>query len=91
MSGFRWKSTIPRRNAATADSRSPYPVSTSTGVETPLTRMLSRSAMPGVPARGIRTNSASTQAQVAATIAALLGEDFTRAEPRAAAPLALRD
>ena len=45
---------------------------------------------PGVPARGIREAVPTTQAQVAATIAALLGEDFRTAEPRAAAPLPLR-
>ena len=43
----------------------------------------------GVPARGIRTGTVSTQSQVAATIAALLGEDFTKAEPRAATALPL--
>jgi hypothetical protein len=62
------------------------------GRETPASDRIWLGVMgPGVPARGIRTNSASTQSQVAATIAALLGEDFTRAEPRAASPLPLRD
>lgn len=45
---------------------------------------------PGVPALGIRKSVATTQSQVAATIAMLLGEDYTRAEPKAAAPLSLR-
>ncbi len=45
---------------------------------------------PGVPALGIREHTNATQSQVAATIAALLGEDFTQAEPKAARPLELR-
>jgi hypothetical protein len=45
---------------------------------------------PGVPPLGTRPGGAVTQAQVAATIAALLGEDYARAEPKAAAPLDLR-
>jgi hypothetical protein len=44
---------------------------------------------PGVPATGVRANVTATQAQVAATVAALLGEDFTKAEPRVAPPLDL--
>jgi hypothetical protein len=44
----------------------------------------------GVPPRGLRDGTAVTQSQVAATIAALLGEDYSRAEPKAAAPLPLR-
>lgn len=44
---------------------------------------------PGVPASGVRANVNATQAQVAATVAALLGEDFTKAEPRVAPPLDL--
>jgi hypothetical protein len=43
---------------------------------------------PGIPDRGARTNAASvTQGQVAATIAALLGQDFTAAYPAAAPTL----
>ncbi len=43
---------------------------------------------PDTPARGARSGVALVrQAQVAATVAALLGEDWQRAEPRAAAPL----
>lgn len=43
---------------------------------------------PGVtPALGVRADVATTQSQVAATIARLLGEDFTAFAPRAAAPL----
>jgi hypothetical protein len=42
---------------------------------------------PDTPPLGIRDSAAATQAQVAATIAALVGEDFRRAAPRAAAPL----
>jgi hypothetical protein len=45
---------------------------------------------PGVGASGVRADANVTQAQVAATIAALLGEDFTRAEPNAAPPLDFR-
>jgi len=43
---------------------------------------------PDTPARGERHNVAAvTQSQIAATIAALLGEDYQKAEPRAAKPL----
>lgn len=42
----------------------------------------------GVPAVGeVRTAVAVTQAQIAATVAALLGENFPKAAPRAAPPL----
>jgi hypothetical protein len=44
---------------------------------------------PGVPPLGIRARVTVTQSQVAATIAALLGENYTRAQPKAAAPLDL--
>ena len=44
---------------------------------------------PDTPALGERRNAAPvTQAQIAATIAALLGRDYRAAEPRAAPPLA---
>jgi hypothetical protein len=43
---------------------------------------------PDTPALGERRQTARvTQAQIAATVAALLGEDYTRVEPRAAAPI----
>jgi hypothetical protein len=42
---------------------------------------------PSVPALGTRENTSATQAQVAATIAALLGEDYVREQPKAAPPL----
>jgi type I phosphodiesterase/nucleotide pyrophosphatase len=42
---------------------------------------------PGVPPLGIRANVTVTQAQMAATIASLLGEDYVRAQPKAAAAL----
>jgi Type I phosphodiesterase / nucleotide pyrophosphatase len=45
---------------------------------------------PGVPALGVRTNTTVTQAQVAATIATLLGEDYVREQPKAAPPLNLQ-
>jgi hypothetical protein len=43
---------------------------------------------PDTPALGERAQTATvTQAQIAATVAALLGKDYTRAQPRAAAPI----
>jgi hypothetical protein len=42
---------------------------------------------PDTPALGERENVEATQSQVAATIAALVGEDFTAASPKAAKPL----
>lgn len=42
---------------------------------------------PDTPSMGIRSAVATTQSQVAATIAHLLGEDFRQAQPKAAAPL----
>lgn len=42
---------------------------------------------PDTPARGVRPQTPVQQAQVAATIAALLGRDWQRAEPKAAPPL----
>lgn len=45
---------------------------------------------PGVSAAGLRANVNVTQSQIAATIAALLGEDYRAAQPKAAAPLGLR-
>jgi hypothetical protein len=42
---------------------------------------------PGVRPAGVRSNVPSTQAQIAATIAALLGEDYVAAQPAAAPPL----
>jgi len=44
---------------------------------------------PGTPALGVREGVSVTTAQVAATIAALLGEDFGRGVPAAAPPLPL--
>ena len=45
---------------------------------------------PGVPPLGVRADVQATQSQVAATVAALLGEDFHAAEPKTAPPLPLR-
>ncbi len=46
---------------------------------------------PGAPALGERTNIAPvTQAQIAATIASLLGKDYSQASPQAAPPLNLQ-
>jgi hypothetical protein len=42
---------------------------------------------PDTPALGVRENIETTQSQVAATIAQLLGEDFVAASPKVAAPL----
>ena len=42
---------------------------------------------PDTPALGVRENIETTQSQVAATIAHLLGEDFASASPNAAPPL----
>jgi hypothetical protein len=44
---------------------------------------------PGVPSLGVRSAVQVTASQFAATIAALLGEDFRQAYPAAAAPIAL--
>jgi hypothetical protein len=45
---------------------------------------------PGIAPLGIRSGAPATQAQVAATVADLLGEDYARAQPRAARPLPLQ-
>jgi hypothetical protein len=42
---------------------------------------------PGTPALGVREGVQATQSQLAATVAALLGEDFRKASPKAAPPL----
>ena len=42
---------------------------------------------PGVPALGNREGVPATQAQIAATLAALVGEDYPAASPKAAPPL----
>jgi hypothetical protein len=42
---------------------------------------------PDTQAQGLRENLDVTQAQVAATVASLLGEDFTKLDPRIAKPL----
>ena len=41
---------------------------------------------PDIPDRGVRANVETTQSQVAATIAHLLGEDFAAASPKASPP-----
>lgn len=46
---------------------------------------------PGVPARGVRANVRTTQSQVAATIAQLVGEDFLQGSSQAARPLPLAE
>jgi hypothetical protein len=61
------------------------------GRETPASDRIWIAAMgPGVPPLGIRSGITTTQSQIAATIAALVGEDYPRARPEAAAPLKLR-
>lgn len=42
---------------------------------------------PDTPALGVRKDVAATQSMIAATVAALLGEDWCAAEPKAAPPL----
>ena len=42
---------------------------------------------PDTPALGVRHDVETTQSQVAATIAQLLGEDFRKESPKAAPPL----
>ncbi|MCC6243709.1 MAG: hypothetical protein IT353_12775 [Gemmatimonadaceae bacterium] len=42
---------------------------------------------PGIAPTGVRTNTPTTQSQMAATLAAALGYDWPKAESRAAAPL----
>ena len=61
---------------------------TSHGREVPAADRIWIAAMgPGVPPLGVRSGVSSTQAQVAATVATLLGEDFNAAAPQAARPL----
>jgi len=43
---------------------------------------------PGVDARGVREGATITTSQLAATIAALVGQDYAAAFPRAAPPIA---
>jgi len=45
---------------------------------------------PGVPPLGVRKNITVTTSQLAATIAAAVGQDFHAAMPKSAAPLPLR-
>jgi hypothetical protein len=45
---------------------------------------------PGIPAAGLRTGANVTQSQIAATVAALLGQDYAGAQPKAAPPLDLQ-
>jgi hypothetical protein len=45
---------------------------------------------PDIPALGVRENLETTQSQVAATLAELVGEDFRAAAPKSAAPLQYR-
>jgi hypothetical protein len=61
---------------------------TSHGEKVPAADRIWMAAMgPGVPPLGVRANVEVTQAQIAATIAALLGEHYAAAQPSAAPPL----
>ncbi|HEV3484228.1 MAG TPA: hypothetical protein VG106_02395, partial [Vicinamibacterales bacterium] len=61
---------------------------TSHGRDVPAAERIWMAVMgPGVPPRGVREGVLTTQSQIAATVASLLGEDFRKAEPRAAPPL----
>jgi hypothetical protein len=58
------------------------------GKDVPLAEYIWIATMgPVTPALGVRENVETTQSQVAATIARLLGEDFSAGSPKAAAPL----
>ena len=58
------------------------------GKDVPLAEFIWIAVMgPDTPALGVRENIETTQSQVAATIAYLLGEDFSTASPKAAAAL----
>lgn len=64
---------------------------TSHGREVPAAERIWIAALgPNVPALGVREGVQVTQAQIAATVAALLGEDFVNAQPKAAAALDFR-
>jgi hypothetical protein len=64
---------------------------TSHGREVPVSDRIWIAVMgPNVPGLGVRASLNTTQSQIAATIAALLGEDYAKAEPKAAPPLPLR-
>jgi hypothetical protein len=53
-------------------------------------RIWMASMAPGVAPLGVRSGANVTQSQIAATIAALLGEDYAAAQPQAAPPLMLQ-
>ena len=44
---------------------------------------------PGIPTLGVRSGVTVTQSQIAATVAAFVGEDYAGAQPKAAPPLAV--
>ena len=59
------------------------------GDKLPDSRFIWFAAMgPGIPAQGVAKATQATQNQFAATLAKLLGEDWTAAEPQAGKPLA---
>ena len=64
---------------------------TSHGREVPEAERIWMAVMgPGVEPLGVRSDVSVTQSQIAATIATLLGEDYTAAQPKAAPSLPLR-
>jgi hypothetical protein len=64
---------------------------TSHGQKVPAADRIWIAAMgPGIPALGVRSGVTVTQSQIAATVAALLGEDYAGAQPKAAQPLKLQ-
>jgi phosphopentomutase/2,3-bisphosphoglycerate-independent phosphoglycerate mutase family metalloenzyme len=61
---------------------------TSHGREVPVADRIWMAVLgPNVPPLGVRSGADVTQSQIAATIAALLGEDFVKAQPAAAKPI----
>jgi len=61
---------------------------TSHGEKVPASERIWMAVMgPDTPALGVRSGITATQSQMAATVAALLGEDFRAARPEAAPPL----
>jgi hypothetical protein len=74
---------------ATDHGRGPTPADwTDHGEKVPAAESIWMAVMgPSTPALGVREGVEATQSQLAATVAALLGEDFRAASPKAAPPL----
>jgi hypothetical protein len=61
------------------------------GREVPAAERIWMAAMgPSIPPLGLRSDGEVTQSQIAATVAALLGENYLQAQPKAAPPLDFR-